>query len=134
MIASGNSKSLCEFGRTGTKLTKVLNAATSLHQFNPLPWFKCANQNKAIGVAFDEHVQHPVNAVIEIDVRRACFVSLDKTARTRSGEGVRRFVIDCRVRFHLDDDPRAFAPNQFGADEFPRTDQRIALEERRAKK
>ena len=57
------------------------------------------------------------------------FVTVDKTARARARKCVRGFVIDCRIRFHLDDDPGAFAPNQFSADKFARTDKRIALKE-----
>ena len=70
-----------------------------------------------------------MNAVVEIDVRRARFVTLDKAARARPRKSVRGFVIDCRIRFHLDDDPGAFAPNQFSADKFARTRKRIAFEE-----
>ena len=73
-----------------------------------------------------------MNAVVEIDVRRARFVTLDKATRARARKSVRGFVIDCRIRFHLDDDPGAFAPNQFSADEFARTRKRIALEEMRS--
>src|SRR4030095_7527792 len=73
-----------------------------------------------------------MNAVVEINVRGARFVALDKAARARAIEGVRGFVVDCRIRLYLDDDPGAFAPNQFSADQFARTGKRIALEERRA--
>src|SRR6266516_2722737 len=129
MISARDSECLCDFARAGAKLTEIVNATASLHQFNPSSRLECANQNKAVRVAFHQHVQHPVNAVVEIDVRRACFVALDEAARARARKGVRGFIIDCRIRFHLDDDPGAFAPNQFSADEFARTRQRIALEE-----
>ncbi len=46
-------------------------------------------------------------------------------------ERVCGFIIDCRIRFHLDDNSGAFAPNQFRADEFARTREQIALEETR---
>jgi len=75
-----------------------------------------------------------MHAVIKIDVRRARFVALDKAARARSCKRVCGFVIDCRIRFHLDDYPGAFAPYQFSADKFARTHERIALEERCANK
>src|SRR5215475_9460727 len=70
-------------------------------------------------------------AVVEIDVRRTWSIALDKAARARARKRVCRFVVCCRIRFHLDNDPGAFAPNQFSADEFARTRKRIALEERR---
>ena len=56
MISSGNSKRLCEFARAGAKLTEIVNATASLHQFNPSPWLERANQNKAVRVAFHQHV------------------------------------------------------------------------------
>ena len=40
---------------------------------------------------------------------------------------MRGFVIDCRVRFDLNEDPGAIAPDQFRADEFTRAGERIAL-------
>ena len=43
MIAAGNRKRLCEFARTGTKVTKILNATASLHQFNSSSWLERAN-------------------------------------------------------------------------------------------
>jgi hypothetical protein len=128
MISARDSERLCDFARARAKVTKIVNATASLHQFNPSPRLERANQNEAVRVAFHQHVQHPVNAVIEIDVRRARFVALDKAARARPRKGMRGFIIDCRIRFHLDDDPGAFVPNQFSADKFARTRKRIALE------
>ena len=118
---------MCEFAGTGAKLTEIVNATASLHQFNPSPRLERANQNEAVRLAFDEHVQHPMNAVVEINVRRARFVALDKAASARARKCVRGFVIDCRIRFHLDDNSGALAPNQFGADKFARTGKRIAF-------
>src|SRR5262245_7815676 len=73
-----------------------------------------------------------MNAVVEINVSGACFVALDKPARARTREGVRGFVINCCIRFDLDDDSGAFAPDQFSADKFASTRKRIAPKERRA--
>jgi hypothetical protein len=56
MISARDSECLCEFARTGAKLTEIVNATTSLHQFNPSPWLERANQNKAVRVAFHQHV------------------------------------------------------------------------------
>ena len=69
-----------------------------------------------------------MNAVVEIDVRRARFIALDKAARAWPCKSVRGFVIDRRIRFHFDDDPGAFIPNQFGANKFARTGKRITFE------
>jgi hypothetical protein len=56
VVSSGDSKRLCEFAGTGAKLTEIMNATASLHQFNPSPWLERANQNEAVRLAFDEHV------------------------------------------------------------------------------
>ena len=56
MISARDSERLCDFARAGAKLTKIINAAASLHQFNPSPRLKRADQNKTVGLAFDEHV------------------------------------------------------------------------------
>jgi hypothetical protein len=56
MISIRDSERLCEFARTRAKLTEIVNATASLHQFNPSPRLERANQNKAVRVAFDEHV------------------------------------------------------------------------------
>src|SRR4029453_5141477 len=129
MISARDSERLCDFARAGAKLTEIANATASLHEFDPSPRLECANQNKTVRVAFHQHVQHPVNAVVEIDVRRARFVALDKTARARARESMWGFVIGCRIRFYLDDNSRAFAPNQFSADKFARTGKRLPLKE-----
>ena len=134
MMSPGDCEGLREFARAGAKLTDITYAAAALHQFNAASRFKRPNQNKAVLIAFYEHVQHPMHAVIKIYVRRACFVALDKAARARSRKRVRGFVIDCRIRFHLDDYPRAFAPYQFSADKFARARERIALKKRSANK
>ena len=121
MISAGDGESLCDFAWARAKLTEIVNTTASLHQFDALPRLKRSNQNKAVGVAFHQHVQHPVNAVIEIDVGRSRFVAFDKAARARPRKSVRGLIIDCRIRFHFDDDPRTLAPNQFSADKFART-------------
>src|SRR6266481_7296192 len=126
MIPACDSERLCEFARARAKLTEVVDAAASLHQFDPPPWLERANQNKAVRLSLHQHVQHPVHAVVEIDVRRARFVALDEAARARARKRVRGFVIDCRIRLYLDHDPGAFVPNQFSADKFAPTRKWIA--------
>src|SRR5215472_17759328 len=71
-------------------------------------------------------------AVVEIDIGRAGFVALDETACAGPRKSMRGFVVHCRIRFRLDDDPGAFAPNQFGADELARALERIAFKKSRA--
>jgi hypothetical protein len=44
---------------------------------------------------------------------------------------MRSFIIDCRIRFDLDDSSRTLAPNQFSADKLARARKRIALKKNR---
>jgi hypothetical protein len=123
----GDIERLRKFSRPGAKLTEIIYAAAFLHHFHATPRFKRTEQDKAVRLPFHQHIQHPVIAVTEIDVGRAGFVPLDEAARAWPRKSVRRFVINCRVCFHLDDDPRAIAPDQFRADEFARAIEWITL-------
>ena len=66
-------------------------------------------------------------AVTEVNVGSTGFVPLDKAARAWPRKSVSGFVVDCRVCFHLDDNPGATAPDQFRAYEFARAVERITL-------
>src|SRR6516165_3623358 len=68
MISPADGKRLRQFARPGAKLANIVNPAAFLHQFDPPPRFKCTNQNEAVRVAFHQHVQHPMHAIVEIDV------------------------------------------------------------------
>src|SRR6266496_4142721 len=127
-MSIGDIECLREFSRSGAKLTEILDATTSLHQLHATPRFNRAEQDEAVRLPFHEHIQHPVHAIVKIDVGRAGFVPLDKAARAWPRKSVRGFVINCRVCFHLSDDPGAIAPDQFRADEFARAGERITLE------
>src|SRR5258708_10379568 len=73
-----------------------------------------------------------MHSIIEIDIGGTRIVSLDKAACARPCERMRRLVVDCRVRFHLDNDSRTIIPNQFCADQLARAGQRITFKKRRA--
>src|SRR5439155_1398318 len=83
-----------------------------LHQRDSTAWFERTNQNKAILFPFYQHIQHPVHSVIEIDISRARFVTFDERARGGPRKSVRRFIVERRISFHLDDNPYTFSPNQ----------------------
>ena len=131
MMSPVDRKGLCKFARTGAEPTDISEAAASLHQFDSSLRFNCANQNEPVRIAFHQHVQHPVNAIIKIDVRCARLIPLNKAARAWSRKGVRSFIIGRRVRFDLYDSSGALAPNQFSADELTRARKRIALKKNR---
>jgi hypothetical protein len=120
-----------EFTRTGAKLPLAFNSASRPHDIQPGSRPQGADENESVGIAFHEHVQHPVNAVIQVDVCGAGYVPLDEGADARPEERVARLVILREVRFGLDDDARAWTPDEFRSDQLTRADQRIALKERR---
>src|SRR5438270_12803221 len=123
----GDIERLSQFSRPGAKLTQTVHATAFLHHLHATSRFKRTEQHKAVRLPFHQHIQHPVVTVTEVDVGCAGFVSLDKAARAWPRKSVRGFVIDCRVCFHLDDNPGATAPDQFRAYEFARAVERITL-------
>ena len=80
--------------------------------------------------AFHQHVQHPVDAVIQVDVGGTGFVPLHEMARAWSVKSVTSLVVFRQVGFRLDDDARAPAPHQLHPDEFAGAEERVALKKR----
>jgi len=130
MMLAGNGQRLRQFPGAGAKSANIVNAAALPHQLEAMPWLDRAKQNKTVLFSLHQDIQHPMNAVVEVDISRARFVSLDKTARARSSKGMSCFVTDCCISFNFNNDPRATAPNQFRANEFARAGQRVTLEKR----
>jgi hypothetical protein len=126
VIASGDCKRLREFSRTGTKPVQIMNSTPPSHQRNPASRFHRPNQDKTVLLSFHQNVQHPVNAVAEINVGRAGPVPLDKRARAGTNETMRRFVTDRMVSFCLNDNTSAAIPIQLAADKLARTSHWIA--------
>src|ERR1043165_8805572 len=73
-----------------------------------------------------------MHSIIEIDICGTGVISLDKAARARPCKGVRSLVVDCRVRFHFDNNSRTIVPNEFCADQLTSTSEWITFEKRRA--
>src|SRR5207247_11060248 len=74
MMTSSNVECLGKFAGAGTEFSNIIHAAALLHERDSAPWLERANQDKTILSAFHEHIQHPVHAIVEIDVCRARFV------------------------------------------------------------
>jgi len=107
---------LGQLSGTGTQSRHIIDPASRSHQINPAFWLERANQNQAVTrTAFNEHVEHPVHAVVKINVAGAAFVALDEAARTWAAEGVTGFVALHQIRFGFNDDAGASAPHQSGA-------------------
>jgi len=120
---------LGQLAGTGTKPPNVFQIAPLSHEAESLPRFDRPDQNETIARAtFNENVQHPVNAVIEIDVGGAGLVSLNKSSRARAAECVCRFIAHDQIRFGLNDEPGTSFPNELCADQILRALERIDLE------
>ena len=120
---------LRQFTRARTKTMDVLDPAPCPHKAEASPRLERANQDQATpGPAFHEHIEHPMHTVIHINVNRPGGVSFDERTGARSGKGVAGFVIQSEIGLCLDDGARACFPNQLGAHELARANERIPLE------
>jgi hypothetical protein len=125
-------ESLRQFTGTRAKAMDVIDSAARSHDAEAPLRLERSNQNEpAPAAAFHEHIEHPVHAIVHVNVDCPGHVSLDERASARPGEGVGSFVVQAEIRFRLDHDAGASSPNQLGAHEFARTDERVALEKGR---
>ena len=113
----------------------IIDPTASPHDAEAPPRLQGTNQDQpAPSRAFHEQIEHPVHAVIHINVDSSRRVALDERAGARPGKGVAGLVVQGEISFRLHDDARAFSPNKLGADELARTNQRVALKKRRTKR
>jgi hypothetical protein len=126
VIASSDCKRLSESSGTGTQPVQIMNCTPPSHQRNSANRFQRPNEDKTVLLSLHQNVQHPVNAVVEINVGRARPIPLDKRARAGANETVRRFVTDRMVRFCLNDNTGAAIPIQLAANKLARTSHWIA--------
>jgi hypothetical protein len=128
MMPPIDREGLRQLARTGTKSPDVFHAAPRAHERKTAPRLNRPNENEPIPwPAFDEDIQHPVHAVVEIDVGRSGLVPLHERTRARALEGVTGFVVFDQVRFGLHDKAGAFFPDELRADQVFSTKQRIGL-------
>jgi len=114
----------------GAKAPNIFDAAAPSHDRKTAPRLDRPNENQPImRAALYKNVQHPVDAVVKIDVSRARFIALDEGARARALESVRRLVAFDQVGLRLNDHAGAFPPNELGTDQVFSTTERINLEE-----
>src|ERR1700730_1476845 len=132
VMSSRDVERLRQFPWPRAKTFLILNSAPFFHQLDAANRFQRPDQNKTIRLAFYEHVQHPVRTITEINASCSGLVSLDEAPRARARKRMTSFVVLRRIRFRLHDNPCAFLPDQFRADELARTGNRIALEKKRA--
>jgi hypothetical protein len=111
VVSTGNGQCLRQLSRTRAKPMNVMDVPSPPHQRDPAGWLERTNENKAVFPSFYQDIQHPVNAVIEINVGRPSMISLDERARTRAHKAMTSFIADCVVGFRFDDYPTARTPN-----------------------
>jgi hypothetical protein len=103
VMLTGNSQCPRQLSRTRAKSMNIMDVPSFPHQRDSASWLKGTDENKTVFPSFHQNVQHPVNAVIEINVGRPGMISLDERARTRTHKAVTSFIADCVVRFRFDD-------------------------------
>jgi hypothetical protein len=129
MVSISDVEGLGQFSRSGAKSAFIINFAPLFHQLDSAKRFHRPNQDKAVGLAFHEHVQHPVRSVTKIDIGGAGFVSFDERACGRTRKSVAGFVVLRQVGFGFDNFSGAFVPDQLSSYQFTGTSNRIAPEE-----
>jgi len=104
-----------EFARSGAEVTRVGAVAGGAHVAQTVRGFEGAQENEARLFAADTHIEHPVHAVIEIDVGGAGRVRREKGPRARSPGRVAGIISTRGIRLGLDNNPPAPPPAQNAA-------------------
>ncbi len=124
-----------EFARAGTQGADRVEFGSGIresaagHEVEPARGFDGADEDEAVlGSAFDQDVEHPVHAVIKIDVGGARPVFGDEGPGGWPREGVAGFVIHRAIGFGLDDDAGAMFPGERAADQLAGACHGVALE------
>ncbi len=130
MVPHVDAKGLGELAGAGAKFPDIVRTPSRFHHADsarrlnrpdkdqPVPWS-----------AFYEHVQHPMDAVVQINVGGARLVPRDEGAGAGPIEAMTRLIVFGEIRLCLDDDACASAPDQLGADQRTPANKRIGLEE-----
>jgi len=121
VMAFRDIKRLRQSTGSRAKPAQVVNSSAGFHQTEAAARFQRADQDETGAfAAFHQQVQHPMDAVIHINVNRTGPVSLDERPGARPGEGMGGFVVQTEIRLDLHHDPGTFSPDELSADEFAR--------------
>src|SRR6266446_7847656 len=113
VMTFGNVERLREFARAGAEAPNIFDAAALSHQRDSAPRLERANEDEAVTRAtLDQYIEHPVHAVVKIDVGDPGLVAPNESARARAAEGVTRFVVFDEIGLGLNDDACTFFPDQ----------------------
>src|SRR3989442_25522 len=103
VVPAGNSQCLRQLPRARTKPMNIMDVPSLPHQRDSASWLERTNENKTVFLSFHQDIQHPVNAVIEINVGRSSVISLDECACTRARKAIASFISDCAVSIRFND-------------------------------
>lgn len=120
-----------EFAGAGCELVGVADFRAALaHGVDAGDGFEGAEEDESGAVwAFDEDVEEPVDAVVEVDVGGAGGVGFDEGAGAGAEPGVAGGVVCGVVGFGFHDDAGGAVPVEVAADEFARAGDGVAGEE-----
>ena len=125
-----------EFAGSGTQgadwveFGRGIRETAAGHEMEPARGFDGGDEDEAVfRSAFDQDVEHPVHAVIKIDVGGARPVFGNEGPGGWPREGVAGFVIHRAIGFGLDDDAGAMFPGKRAADQLAGACDGVALEE-----
>jgi hypothetical protein len=128
VMLTGNSQCLRQLSRTRAKSMNIMDVPSLPHQRDSASWLKGTDENKTVFASFHKNVQHPVNAIIEINVSRPSLISLDERACSRAYKAMTSFIADRVVRFRFNDYPGARIPIELAPNEIAGTGERITPE------
>jgi hypothetical protein len=113
----------------GAEFVEFFAVAALLHFLDAAGGLEGADEDEAVlGAAFDEEVEEPVHAVVEIDVGGAGRVFFYELAGAGAGGGVGGEIAFHGVGFGFDDDAGAAFPDELDADEVAGDGEDVALE------
>jgi hypothetical protein len=128
VIGSAYPERLGEFSRTGAERMTRFRSATHFHFANSAGRLERADQDDSLfGSAFDENIEEPMEALIQIDIIGAGRMSFDKRAGTWARERMARLIVDDAVGFRFDDESGAVVPNEFAPNQCACARERIDL-------
>jgi len=111
MMAMRNGERLGQLARSGAKLAFVIGPAALFHCSDAVGGLDGAEQDETVGLAFHQHIQHPMRPVAKINVGGAGLVSFDKRPGGRSRESVTGLVVLGQVCFGFHNFTGAVSPN-----------------------
>jgi hypothetical protein len=128
VVSTSDSQCLRQFSGTRTKPMNLKDGAALPHQRDSASWLECTDENEPAFLSFHQNIQHPVNAVVKINVSRPSLISFDERARTWANKAMTGFIADCVIGFRFNDYPGTRIPLQFAPNKITGAAQRVALE------